>query len=88
MSTPRVPQPLRTVLREEGLSFKDVERLCPSNARVGDQSIADIAGGKRKGSDRSRQRILNALNGRPEKTKVYAWGDLFREPPDDAYPGD
>lgn len=80
MAKDRVPQPLRTVLQEEGLTYKAVADLCPDRARVSDQTVSDIATGKRTGSDTSRQRILNALNLYENKKREYQWCHLYREP--------
>lgn len=77
----RQPQPLDTVLFDEGLSYKGIAELCPSEARVGEQTVADIATGRARGSDRSRSRILNAINRFEGRKRTYVWDDLFDEPP-------
>ena len=76
-------QPLRRILKEAGLTYKEVERLTAKNLGVSEQTISDIARGLRRGSDRSRYRILNALNSRDEKPEEYTWIDLYDEPPTD-----
>jgi hypothetical protein len=72
-------QPLLEVLRREGLNFQSITDLCPDIARVGAQTVSDIATGRRIGTVRSRSRILNALNRYEGKSKDYTWADLFIE---------
>ena len=75
-------QPLREILLNEGLTFKAVSQLCPPRAQVSDQTIADIAMGRKGGSERLRQRILNALNRYDQRKRDYGWSDLYRDPLD------
>lgn len=75
------PQPLRQVLLEEGLTFRQISEMCPPEAKVNEQTVADIANGNRPGKEISRQRILNALNSYTSKKKTYSWEDLYHEAP-------
>ncbi len=81
MSSSRQPQPLQAILAELGLSRQGVTNLCPLEARVGPQTVGDIASGKKVGNDRSRWRILNAINRFEGRKKDYVWKDLYLAPP-------
>jgi len=74
-------QPLLQILQDEGLSFADVMRLCDDRRLVSEKTISRIARGLVVGSDRSRVRILRALNNNENKLRTYTWADLYREPP-------
>ncbi len=78
---PGVAQPLAQILAEEGLTYQAVQDLCPPQARVLARTVRDIALGARRGEDRSRRRILDALNRYSQKRKEYQWQDLYRESP-------
>lgn len=74
------PQPLEQVLFNEGLSYRAVSDLCPPEARVSEQTIADIATGRIRGKDKTRSKILNALNRWQHKQQTYTWDDLYDTP--------
>jgi hypothetical protein len=77
-------QPLFQVLKGEGLTYEQVARHSLPGLEVGSQTISDVARGARRGHDRSRQRILIALNRFKELSghdKRYTWDELYSEPP-------
>ncbi len=78
---PGVAQPLQAVLVAEGLTYQAVRDLCLPQARVLAETVRDIALGQRRGVDRSRRRILDALNRYAQKQREYHWLDLYRERP-------
>lgn len=73
--------PLLDTLAVEGLAFARVQDLCVGHARVSARTISDIAHGRRKGSTRSRIRIVDGLNRYSDRRKDYTVGELFPETP-------
>lgn len=76
-------QPLLSVIKGLGLSFKDVADLTVPFNGLSEQTVSDIARGMRKGHERSRTRILNGLNTFAKRPKDYEWDDLYDTPRDD-----
>lgn len=69
------------VLQEEGLSYVDIQHLCLPQAVVSARTVRDLARGRRRGSLRSWERIVEALNRRPVRgrraRKTYTLADLL-----------
>ncbi len=68
---------LQRILKEEGLSYAELQRLCASTQVVSAQTLRDLASGKRRGNLRSWERIVTALNRRSERKKEYVLADLL-----------
>ena len=68
---------LRQVLDELGLTYRDVEILARKHVAVTARTISEIARGHSKGSYRTQQRILSALNRFEARPREYSFQDVF-----------
>ncbi|PKB66911.1 MAG: hypothetical protein BZY81_06095 [SAR202 cluster bacterium Io17-Chloro-G4] len=70
---------LLQVIHELGISFQDVQRFSQGRLGISAKTISDIANGRTMGSERSRRRILGAINvfANSRKGRSYDYEDLF-----------
>ena len=67
------------VIHELGISFQDVQRFSVGRLGISAKTVSDIANGRTTGSERSRRRILSAINdfASSERGLRYGYEDLF-----------
>lgn len=67
------------VIHELGISFQDVQRSSLDLIGISAQTVSDIANGRTTGSERSRRRILSAINSfaSTQWGRTYDYEDLF-----------
>ena len=67
------------VIHELGISFQDVQRFSLGRLGISAKTVSDIANGRTKGSERSRRRILSAINdfASSQRGVKYGYEELF-----------
>ena len=67
------------VIHELGISFQDVQRFSVEHLGISAKTVSDIANGRTIGSERSRRRILSAINdfANSQRGLRYDYEDLF-----------
>lgn len=67
------------VIHELGISYQDVQRLSLDHIGISAKTVSDIANGRTTGSERSRRRILSAINSfaSTQWFRTYDYEDLF-----------
>ena len=70
---------LLNVIHELGISYQDVRRFSLDRLSISAKTVSDIANGRTTGSERSRRRILSAINdfASSQKGLIYDYEDLF-----------